>query len=229
MVGKGSLTGTKTAMDMTIEPTHLLLLLNWMSPAFPTGAFAYSHGLEWAIGSGDVHDVETVFDWTDDLLTIGSGFQDAVLISNCHPETLKEMNTLALALCASRERYLESISLGQNFVAAAKVFVPFEKPGDETAYPVAVAAAGLAAGISLQPLLIAYLQGLAASLVSVAVRLIPLGQTAGLGVLHRLMPVIERTAARAGTSTLDALGSATLHSDIASMNHEFQQPRIFRT
>lgn len=221
----------ETVTGMTIEPDKLLLLLNWTSPTFPIGAFAYSHGLEWAIANGDVHDGESLEAWIGDLLTFGSGWNDAVLIANTSADTLAEINALALSLPASAERYQEVTALGRNFADAVVAYMPlpFAETREPIAYPVALAAAGLGAGIPLEPLLLAYLQGFCATLVSVAVRLVPIGQRAGLGVQSRLMPLITQTVARALASDLDDLGGAAFQADLASLHHAFQQPRIFRT
>jgi urease accessory protein len=73
---------------------------------------------------------------------------------------------------------------------------------------------------------LAFLQGFGAALTSVAVRLIPLGQTQGLEVMRDLMPVIVNTAERAINGVL---GSATIASDIAAMKHEQLHSRVFRT
>jgi urease accessory protein len=96
-------------------------------------------------------------------------------------------------------------------------------------YPVAVAAAAAEHAIPLDQALPAYLNAFAASLVSVAVRLVPLGQSAGLRILAGLHPVMARVAERAVDSSLDDLGSATVLSDIACMRHEEQYSRIFRS
>lgn len=213
----------------TIEQDQLLLLLTFLSPAFPTGAFAYSHGLEQAIASGAVSDSESLTGWLSALLIRGSAWNDAVLLRAVGREELASLNSLALSLSASRERHLETTALGGSFAASAAVFGDLALPEGEIAYPIAVGAAASAAGISCEALIPAYLHAFAASLVSVAVRLVPLGQTSGLSVLARLMPVISEVTQRALGSTLDDLGSATFLSDIAAMRHEFQEPRIFRT
>lgn len=222
-------TGPVTMTATAIDAEGLLLLLNWMSPAFPTGSFAYSHGLETAIAKGVIRDADSLQSWISDLVSHGSGWNDAVLIANLTADNGPEINQLALSLSASAERHLESTALGASFREAASAFVPIGLPEGEIAYPVAVAAAGLAAGIDRSPLLLAYLQSFAAMLVSVAVRLVPIGQRAGLFVLAALVPVLKETAERAGRATLDDLGGASLLADIASMQHEFQKMRIFRT
>lgn len=216
-------------MPTSIEHRQLLLLLTWMSPAFPTGAFAYSHGLEWAIESGEVTDGPSLRSWIADLLTQGSGWNDAVLFSRCWEDDPATLNELALALSVSRERHLETAQLGRAFRIAAAVFAPAVLADDEIAYPVAAGSACASMGIGRQSALLAYLQGFAAVLTSVAVRLVPIGQTAGLEVLRDLAPVIAGVAERSQGATLEDLGAITLLSDIAAMKHETQHSRVFRT
>lgn len=206
---------------------QLLLLLNWMSPAFPIGAYAYSHGLEWAIDDEQVKTAADVERWISDVITHGSGWNDAVLFVQEFQN--QNVNDLALALCSSRERHLETTQLGAAFQIAAAIFVDVKKSEGEIAYPVAAARACLAMNLNLQDALLAFLQGFSNSLISVAVRLVPIGQTAGLEIMRNLMGVVANTAARAQTATLDDLGSCTLLSDIAAMKHETQHSRIFRT
>jgi urease accessory protein len=214
---------------MSIDANQLLLLLNWMSPAFPTGAFAYSHGLEWTIDCGDVQSADELRNWISDLVTRGSVWNDAVLFARCWEDDLDMLNDTALALCSSRERHLETTQLGRAFAIAAHVFAPQVTDGGELAYPVAAGRALAALRVNKEDALLAFLQGFCAALTSVAVRLVPLGQTRGLEVLRDLMPVITATAVRAGTATLDDLGSITLNADIAAMKHETLLSRVFRT
>jgi urease accessory protein len=214
---------------MRTEPGQLLLLLTWMSPAFPVGAFAYSHGLEWAIESGAVKDGAALKSWIEDLLTRGSGWNDAVLFARCWEETQSELNELALALAVSRERHLETTQLGRAFRIAAGVFAAPPLDDDEIAYPVAAGAACAAMGIGRDQALLAYLQGFSAALVSVAVRLVPIGQTAGLETLRDLAPVIASVASRALSASLADLGAITIAADIAAMRHETQHSRVFRS
>ena len=212
---------------MGIEYAQLLLLLNWMSPAFPIGAYAYSHGLEWAIESSDASTPHEVEEWITEVITRGSGWNDAVLFVLSYEQ---DVNDLVLALCSSKERYLETTQLGAAFAIATNIFAPqSEKDEGPLAYPVATARACKAMGIERELALLAFLQGFSNALISVAVRLVPLGQTAGLEIMRNLMPVISATATRATNATLDDLGSITLLSDVAAMKHETQHSRIFRT
>ena len=217
-------------MAITTEPRQLLQLLAFMSPAFPIGSFAYSHGLEWAIDDGVVTSADDVEAWIESLLTRGSGWNDAVLFAaafDANGETRKEIDELALAFAASRERVLETSDLGQSFAKAAAVFS--SKAIELQAYPVAVATACSGLGMSKHDGLLAFLQAFSNNLIAVAVRLIPLGQTKGLEVMRDLMAIITKTAERAMVSSLDDLGSSTLLSDIASMKHETQYSRVFRS
>ena len=216
-------------MRMSTEAGQLLLLLTWMSPAFPTGAFAYSHGLEWAIDQRAVTTGAELKDWIADLLTRGSGWNDAVLFARCWEDDAGDLNALALALATSRERHLETTQIGRAFRIAAGVFAAPALDDAEIAYPIAAGTACAAMGIDKGQALLAWLQGFAATLTSVAVRLVPIGQTAGLEVLRDLAPVIARTAARAGSATLADLGAITFAADIAAMRHETQHSRVFRT
>ncbi len=216
-------------MAMDIDPSALLLLLNWMSPAFPTGSFAYSHGLEWAIVSGDVSTKEDAGQWIKDLLQSGSAWNDAVLFSQCWQEDAADLNELALALAGSSERYLETAQLGRSFAIAASAWTNAELPSGDVAYPIAAGFACKSMNIRREHAALAFLQGFCTALVSVAVRLVPLGQTAGLHVLRDLSPIISKTAQRAAAASLDDLGSNTISADISAMKHEVLEPRVFRT
>ena len=212
-----------------IESSQLLLLLNWMSPSFPIGAYAYSHGLEYAIASGDVTTPAQVESWIADIITQGSGWNDALLFTQCWSGNVNELNDLALALSPSSERHLETTQLGRGFLNAAAVFTGSETASGDWAYPVAAGHSCHASGIRSDHAVLAFLQGFCASLVSVAVRLVPIGQLAGLQILRNLVPVIAATATRAQAATITDLGSNTLLADIASMQHEHMETRIFRT
>ena len=97
------------------------------------------------------------------------------------------------------------------------------------ALPLAVGVACAGHGIALSPALQAYLHALAANLVSAGVRLIPLGQTDGQRVLAALEPVVAATAERALATALEDVGGAAFRADLASMRHETQHTRLFRS
>ena len=218
-------------MAITTEPRQLLQLLAFMSPAFPIGGFAYSHGLEWAIDDGAVTTAEDVREWIEALLIHGSGWNDAVLFSasyDAKDEVRMDIDELALALAASRERALETSDLGQSFAKAVATLSAGKTMNFQT-YPVAVAAACQKTCIDKRAGLLAYLQAFTNNLIAVAVRLVPLGQTKGLEVMGGFMPIIANAVERAMISSLDDLGSSTLLSDISAMRHETQYSRVFRS
>jgi urease accessory protein len=169
--------------------------------------------------------------WIESLLVHGSGWNDAVLFAQAYDAdevTQTEIDELALGLVASRERALETSDLGQSFAKAVTIMSVIEEMNFQT-YPVAVAATCQKACIDKYAGLLAYLQAFSNNLIAVAVRLVPLGQTKGLEVMRDLMPVISQTAERAKRATLSDIGSSTLLSDIASMKHETQYSRVFRS
>jgi urease accessory protein len=215
------------------EGEHLLRLLAWLSPTFPTGAYAYSHGLEWAVEHDDITDGETLFVWLVDVLTHGAGRNDAIVLRHAHrangdSTALRDIAELAAAMAPSRERRSETLDQGAAFAAAAIPWHPPELPA-RVAYPVAVGAVAGRHGIAENATAVAYLQAFAANLITAAVRLVPLGQSAGLRVLAALEPITLQVAEASRAATLDDLGGCAFCSDLAAMRHETQYTRLFRS
>ena len=201
--------------------THadLLKLQAWLSPAFPTGGFAYSHGLEWVVDCGDVRDGDSLRAWVEDVLRHGAGWTDAILLRHGAAE-------LARAAVPSRERLMETASQGNAFALAAR---PWGEIAQDLPYPVAVGRLAASHGIDPDATAAAYLQTFAANLISAAVRLVPLGQSTGLAVLAALADTILDVAARSASASLHDIGGTCFRSDIASMRHETQYTRLFRS
>ncbi|MDQ0396259.1 urease accessory protein UreF [Labrys monachus] len=227
-------------MDEAAAASRLVL---WFSPGFPTGAFGFSHGLEWAVEIGDVARAADLTSWIETLIEQGGGWSDAVLVSLSYRAALSgdeaamaDLAELALALQPSRERRLETGVQGDAFLKAVETGWPNEAaarlrqawPG-ACALPIAVGTAGAGAALPLEALLSAFLSGFAANLVSAAIRLAPIGQSDGLRVLASLGPLIARCAARAVDAGPEDLGTLAIRSDIASMRHETQFTRLFRS
>jgi urease accessory protein len=210
--------------------TAELHLLAWLSPAFPIGAYAYSHGLEWAIEAGDITDEPTTLAWLRDLLHHGTGRADAILVRHAlqaavDPAALNDLAERARALAPARERRAETQDQGAAFALAA---APWGDIG-AAPYPVAFGALAGRHAIAAPLAVAAYLQAFTANLISAAVRLIPLGQTAGLRLLAALQPDTVTVATAAAAATLDDLGGCAFRSDIAAMRHETQYTRLFRS
>lgn len=209
------------------EAGHLLLV-QLLSPAFPTGAFAHAQGLEWAMAAGAVRDAGSLADWLGDVLEEGSGWSDAVLLSLALRPGADhaELDALARALCLTAGRLTETLEQGAAFARAAGRLTGTDPA--PAALPVAVgrACAGLAPPATVIAL---HLHGQALNLVQAAVRFLPLGQSAGQGVLAGLGPAILRLARRAETAGESDLGSCAIGAEIAQMRHETMHTRIFRT
>ncbi len=205
-----------------------LILQNWLSPAFPVSAFSYSHGLETAIAEGSVATSQDVADWVKALITHGSARNDAILMAlACGRDSWDDLSELALALANSAERLTETRDQGAAFVRTLKGSNGPDLPA--MPYPVALGAACSCEGIDAGLALPMMLQAFAANLISVAVRLIPLGQTAGQMMLTNLRQTLQTTALECLSATEDDLGSATILSDMSAARHETLPTRIFRT
>jgi urease accessory protein len=220
----------------------LYRLLSWLSPAFPIGAFAYSHGLEAAAEDGAVRDTTALLSWIAAIVAHGSGRIDADILRDAHRAAargdltaLAGVNQRALAYRGTAELAHESAAQGGAFLATCSAawpdtFLAGWAAGTERAcYPAAVGAAAARAAIPLEQVLVAYLQTMAANLVSAAQRLGLVGQTDAQRILASLEPVVIRAAGKAVTRGPGGFGAATFAVDLASMAHESQYTRLFRS
>jgi len=222
--------------------SDLSRLMIWLSPAYPVGAYSYSHGLEWAVEAGQVKDAPSLGSWIEDLLVHGAGRSDIIFLAASwraltagDATALTSIIELAAAFVPSAERRLETLAQGMAFLAATQAAWPEPRiealgvDGGEVAYPVAVGACAAVHGLPLAETAQAFVQAFAANIVSAGVRLIPLGQSDGLRVLARLESLIPHVATAGLAATLDDIGSAAVTADIASMRHEGQYTRLFRS
>jgi urease accessory protein len=226
-----------------LDAAALYRLMAWLSPAYPIGAFSYSGGIEWAVEAGDIADAVSLRQWLAVVIADGGGFCDAVFLAHAHraaamrdDAALRAVAELAAAFVPSKERHLETTGQGRAFLDTTRAAWPAPAldrlPAiwdGAIALPVAVGVAGAAHGVALDAVVHGYLQAFAANLVSAGVRLIPLGQTDGQRVLAALEPVVRATAERALAAGLDDVGSASFRADLASMRHETQHTRLFRS
>jgi urease accessory protein len=234
-----------TELTDTIRQTQLLAAL--FSPAFPIGAFSYSHGIEAAIASGDVDDATTAHDWIETILIGGSGRNDAILMANAYNAVklhaakdgqlaggrnaeIEAINELAFALSSGAERAQESRELGVNFTRMTEQVYQLDiSRSTPLAYPVAAGLVVRYLGCDLTLGLTFFLQSFIANLISVVVRAVPLGQSDGQIILARLMPAVAALADEASTTPLDDVGGYATLADHASILHETLETRIYRT
>jgi len=219
---------------------------SWLSPAFPTGSYSYSHGIEWAVEAGHIHDRESLVDWLEADLCYGSGRNEAIFFmeawrraTNDDCENLLEIAELAAALRGTSEFALESSQ--QATACLATLLRVWPDPLLETLSellsnlsiaPAVSVVLGIRAAkqdIPATVALPAFLQSYLANLVTAGVRLIPLGQTDGQLGIAELEPVVLAVAAETEQATIRDLGSAAFMVDLASASHETQYTRLFRS
>ena len=318
---------------MTTDGAKRLRLQSWFSPAFPIGAFSYSHGLEWAVEEGSVTDRASLLAWLEADLRHGSGLMDAMVFAQAwrathmpHPLTrnaahsalshegreqgaaatypssigpevlttavatraecplpsreraathspgegessvkrvdvgcdgaaatppaqcepafadsskLLAVAELAAAMRGTTELALESGQQGIAFLSAVRKAWPHPELDRFAALltqaaipPVLPVAAGICCavhGIDLDLALPVYVHGSVANLVNAAVRLVPLGQTDGQIAVAALEASVLETAREAMASAPEDIGSTAFMVDLASMRHETQYTRLFRS
>ena len=221
------------------ELTALLRLQSWLSPAFPIGAFSYSHGLEWAVEDGRVADRETLIAWLAGDIAQGTLFAEAAFFARAwEADDPRPVAELAAAMRGSAELALEAETQGRAFLTTLRSAWPHAEldalaislEAHGTA-PTPAVVAGIAArlcGAEQRPATALYLQSVVANLINAAVRLVPLGQTDGQRATAALEAAILEAADRAIATPLEEIGSSGLMVDIAAMRHETQYTRLFR-
>lgn len=234
----------RMTMDTRMAGEALYRLMTWLSPSYPVGAFCHSSGLEWAVEARWVTDRASMQTWVETWLDHGSGWNDIVLFTHAYRaaaaqsrERLDAVAALAEVTHSSAERRLEQLSQGSAFrrtaldSGAAPAF--FVSAGGEMSYPVAVAAMAAGHAIDFSSALTATIHAAAGNLVSAAQRLVPLGQTDAQIIFEGLRPAVAATVARAAAledgDPFEALGGTCLLADLASILHETQYTRLFRT
>lgn len=231
-------TGTTITRMTERAGEDFLRLLSWVSPAFPTGGYAYSHGLEWAVEAGDIRDVGSLCDWMTLLLGHGGPGNDLIILQAAwdHADdmrTVREIAAFACACASSRERFDETVYQGEAFLKAASVWDVSpgreELAGRRWPLPVAQGMVFRRGGVDRERAALSGGYTTLAALVSAAVRLVPLGQTDGLRALAHMEPVLLSAVRAAAEQTLDDVGGACFRSDLAAMHHETQTTRLFRT
>jgi urease accessory protein len=215
-------------------------LLIWLSPAFPIGSFAYSQGLEAAVARGWISDRTSLRNWLRALTHHGALRNDLIIVSlvrrAADDRDICALTELSAAMQPSRERAEEALTQGQAFLTAYRagwsgneargLSAPDDMP---ITLPVAVALASRAHALPLEATLIAYAAAFQTNLVSAAIRLGVIGQFDGQRVLAELLPDLRIACDFAIRAGEDDLGSATFSADLASIAHETQMTRLFRS
>src|SRR5260221_3452881 len=186
-------------------------LLAWLSPAYPIGAFSYSHGVETAVEEGLIKDRASLVAWLETVLQDGTGRVDGALFAAAW-RAADAKDWLAFDAIAERaaawrgtsEMALESRQQGGSFLSITRTAWPppaldaaHERLAGELALPVAVALASAAHGIALDQALGGYLHAFTANLISAALRTVPLGQSDGQLALAALETAVDAATRRA--------------------------------
>lgn len=215
-------------------------LLQLASPALPIGGYSYSTGLESAIEAGRVRDPATAFDWIDDALSLVIGRFDAPLLAAAlqacqaadHPR-LAELNRMALAGRETAELRLESEQMGYSLTqwiiqVAAGEALPLD-PSRPVAATIAWAMAAWRLQLNARDAVTGFLWSFAENQVMVLIKTMPMGQIQAQKVLHRLGPRIEAVTEAALQMPAQRWSNAAPGLAIASMQHETQYSRLFRS
>jgi urease accessory protein len=247
-----TITSIMTASIIMSDQQHrvsqlaLLRQQSWLSPAFPTGSYSYSHGIEWAVEAGHIHDRKSLVDWLEADLCYGSGRNEAIFLIEARRYAreedcgkLLEIAELAAAFRSTSEFALETSQQATACLATLRRVWPdplieslSELLSELGITPVLSVVLGVRAakqGIPATLALPAFLQSYLANLITAGVRLVPLGQTDGQLSIAELEPAVLAVAAQAQQATIHDLGSVGFMVDLASALHETQYTRLFRS
>ena len=204
----------------------LQILQTWFSPLFPVGSFSYSHGLEAMINDNLIKSKEDILEYLKCILKYGSGKNDIILIKYAYQG--EEINDLALSLCPTKERKIESIEMGNAFRKVLEDSWNY-KIQENTAYPVSVGKAAKYFKIPLNLTIISYLQSFASNLINVCIKHIPIGQKVGQDCIIQMYDLIREIENESKNLELEDLGGVCFNSDIYSIKHENLRTRIYKT
>ncbi len=223
-----------------LQNPSLLKLMRLTSPSLPIGGYSYSQGLEFAISSGWVNDTSTASDWIQGLLTNSLINLDLPVLKKIY-EAWRESDTDRVRywnnfLSANRDAFELQEEDRQLGKALARLLVdldleeakPFLNPpygGFLTLYTLAV----VRWDISLNDAAHGFLWMWAENKVLCAMKLIPLGQTDGQKILSAVIETISRVINQGLDLSDEDIGYTAPGQGIASVLHETQYTRLFRS
>lgn len=218
----------------------LLRLMHLVSPSLPIGSFTYSQGVEWAVESGWIGTADELESWLENLLHTGMTYLDIPVFQRLYL-ALEKQDKASLEhwiayLNASRETselLQEEKNRGRALTdLLIALDVPLAAAWKPTFMQNQAAAFALAAvhwHIPLPQAAGGYLWGWLENTVLSAVKIIPLGQTQGQKILHRMTPQIPDVVENALAVKDEEMGASSPALAIASSRHETQYTRLFRS
>ncbi|MBN4006709.1 urease accessory protein UreF [Nostoc sp. LPT] len=230
-------------MDNTIMLTdsHLLSILQLASPALPVGAYSYSEGLEMLVENGTIVNPLHLKDWLKAELLYGAiRLEAGVMVRSQQSAKMGDIESLCrwnLWLSAARETEelrASSWQMGRSLIQLLAKLEPQIIPiantvGNPCNYAIAFGIAIAHWQISIKAALLGYLHSWASNLITAGVKLIPLGQTAGQQLLLDLQPLLSAAALEILALEDDQLACCSWGLSLASMQHETQYTRLFRS
>jgi len=227
-------------------------LLQLASPALPIGGYSYSGGLEWGIESGQVRDEAGARQWVEDALALSLGsFEVPLMVAALRRlreagdlpagraglvDALAALNETAIATRETAEQRQESIQMGYSLGQWIDAVCPGD--GLEAAraprlqplsLPLAWALAAWRLELGERDAALAWLWSFAENQAMVLIKALPIGQIAAQRLLRSLGPPIEAAAERACAMDAAQWSSAAPALALASMKHETQYSRLFRS
>jgi len=236
----GSESNREAGASHELPPASPLHLLRLVSPNQPVGGFSYSRGLEWAVHAEIVTDAASCAAWIIGLLKHSYATLDGALfwrmMQALQRQDNAEFERLNDWLSASRESHeleLEDRRMAESLLSLLR---SLDGGGGErfsltghASYPAAFAIAASHWGIAPFDALRGLMWTVVESQVTAAIRLVPLGHTAGQRILIAAVDAIETAAQKAATLSEEDIGNMAPTLAIASAWHETQYSRLFRS
>ncbi|MEA5565993.1 urease accessory protein UreF [Anabaena sp. UHCC 0399] len=226
---------------ITLTDSHLLHLLQLASSALPVGAYSYSEGIETLVEHGTITNKDTLKHWLEAELRYGAIRLETAVIVRVHEavttgdlEKLRYWNLWLSAARETQELRNSSWQMGRSLMQLLAKIQPqvldlANAVGNPCNYAIAFGIAAAHWQIHPQAALLAYLHSWATNLMTAGVKLIPLGQTAGQEILLNLQPLITSATLEIMALEDDDLSCCSWGLSLASMQHETQYTRLFRS
>jgi urease accessory protein len=218
---------------------QLLRLLHFASPALPIGGFHFSQGLEYAVERAWVSDEAGALDWIRGIARTAIGTLDLPIVARLHAawsepniEQVRYWSDRLIAARETDELRAEDRHMGSSL---ARILIDLdiaannEIARESASFGSAFALACVRSKVSVAETLSTYLWIWAENQTLAAVKLVPLGQSAGQRILHSLLPHLDEIATVALQITDNDIGTSALMQFFASARHETQYTRLFRS
>jgi len=217
----------------------LLRLCHLVSPALPVGAYSYSQGLECAVQRGWIVDEGSALAWLQGLSGRALGTLDLPILKRLYVGCsvgdeigVRDWNQRLIAARETAELRAEDLHLG---LALARILVQLNVAGaqawleTQASFATVFSLAAVRWRIALEDTLAGYLWTWTENQVLAAVKLVPLGQSAGQRLLNCLIEAMPEIVARADALPDERIGVGTVGAVLASALHETQYTRLFRS